>query len=282
MRKLNQFDTLVIDEFEEEKFHLPVHSHTYYELIYIVKGNGIHHLNDNLIPYTAGDLFAISPDDKHYFDIHKSTRFVFIKFTDSYFISKKHLATDDLLINTPEEFMREKLLKESVLTLDEPCRTILKNTVQNITAYNCRNDVSVSPIVFYQVLSIFGLIKEAIRHAEPPVISCTFDNKQVISYIHQNIYNPKQVQVKAIAAHFNIAQSYFSAYFKRNFAMSYRDYINNLRTKLIEKRIASKLMPIKQIAYEFGFTDESHLSNYFKKRKHVKPSEFNNQKNKQL
>lgn len=33
-------------------------------------------------------------------------------------------------------------------------------------------------------------------------------------------------------------------------------------------------MPIKQIAYEFEFIDESYLSNYFKKRKNTKPSDF--------
>lgn len=274
MKKLNQFDTLVIDEFEEEKFHLPVHGHTYYELIYIVKGSGIHHLNKNLIPYCEGDLFAVSPDDEHYFDIHNSTRFVFIKFTDSYFSLNKNLATDDMLYNTPEQFMREKLLKETVLKLDEPCRTILHNTVRNITAYNSRKDVSVSPIVFYQVLSIFGLIREAMKTMELPAKGYAPDNKQVIAYIHQHIYCPNKVQVKAIAAHFNIAQSYFSAWFKRNFEITYRDYINNLRTQLIEKRIAGKRMPIKQIAHEFGFTDESHLSNYFKKRKNMKPSEY--------
>lgn len=274
MKKLNQFETLVIDEFEEEKFRLPCHSHTYYELIYIVKGEGMHHINHNLIPYKEGDLFTVSPNDEHYFDIHSCTRFVFIKFTDSYFSSKKNLATDDLLLNTPENIMRERLLKETVLNLDEPCRTILKNTVANITAYNCRKDVSASPIVFYQILSIFGLIKEAMKSMELPPQGCNFDNKQIIAYIHQNVYDPTMVQIKAIAAHFSIAPSYFSAYFKRNFDMTYRDYINNLRTQLIEKRIAGRNMPIKQIAHEFGFTDESHLSNYFKKRKNIKPSDF--------
>jgi quercetin dioxygenase-like cupin family protein len=65
MKKLNQFESLLLDEFEEDKFHLPVHGHTYYELIYIVKGSGIHHLNQNLLGYKAGDLFALSPDDEH-------------------------------------------------------------------------------------------------------------------------------------------------------------------------------------------------------------------------
>lgn len=274
MPKLNQFETLVIDEFEEEKFHLPFHSHTYYEIIYIVKGNGIHHLNKNLLPYKSGDLFVVSPEDEHYFDIKKNTRFVYIKFTDNYFNSNKSLFCDDLLLNTPECFMRDRLLKETVLKLDEPCKTILKNTIENITAYNSRIDVTTSPIVFYQILSIFGLIKETMRSMNPKVKVSSIDSEQITSYIHQKIYYPKLVQIKTISAHFNIAESYFSAYFKKAFSISYRDYINNLRTTLIEKRITNNQMPIKQIAHEFGFTDESHLSNYFKKRKNMKPTDF--------
>lgn len=274
MPKLNQFETLVIDEFEEEKFHLPFHSHTYYEIIYIVKGNGIHHLNKNLLPYKSGDLFVVSPEDEHYFDIKKNTRFVYIKFTDNYFNSNKSLFCDDLLLNTPECFMRNRLLKETVLKLDEPCKTILKNTIENITAYNSRIDVTTSPIVFYQILSIFGLIKETMRSMNPKVKRSSIDSEQITSYIHQKIYYPKLVQIKTISAHFNIAESYFSAYFKKAFSISYRDYINNLRTTLIEKRITNNQMPIKQIAHEFGFTDESHLSNYFKKRKNMKPTDF--------
>lgn len=274
MPKLNQFETLVIDEFEEDKFHLPNHSHTYYEIIYIVKGNGIHHLNNNLLSYKTGDLFVISPDDEHYFDIKKSTRFVFIKFTDNYFNSNKKLSCDEFLLNTPENFMRDKSLKENVLKLDEPCKTILKNTIENITAYNSKTNVSTSPIVFYQVLSIFGLIKETMRCMNMQITGTGIDNEQIISYIHQNIYNPKLVQIKSISTHFNIATTYFGTYFKRSFSITYRDYINNLRTKLIEKRFFNNQVPIKQIAYEFGFTDESHLSNYFKKQKNMKPSDF--------
>lgn len=274
MPKLNQFQTLVLDEFEEEKFHLPPHTHTYYEIIYIKKGSGIHHLNNNLLLYKAGDLFVISPDDEHYFDIKKSTRFVFIKFTDNYFNSQQNLTCDEYLIHTPEVFMRDKILKETVLKFDEPCRTILKNTVENISAYNCKNDVSTSPIIFHQILSLFGLIKETIRGMNLQLKSTHLDNEQIANYIHQNIYQPKLVQVKVIAANFNIAESYFSAYFKRTFSISYREYIHNLRTTLIEKRFHNNQLPIKQIAYEFGFTDESHLTNYFKKRKNMKPTDY--------
>jgi len=114
--------------------------------------------------------------------------------------------------------------------------------------------------------------KSILQQQNIKITGSGIDNDQIISYIHQNIYNPKLVQIKTIANHFNISQSYFGAYFKRNFSMSYRDYSNKLRVQLIEKRILNKQLSMKQIAYEFGFTDESHLSNYFKKQRNMKPS----------
>lgn len=275
MKKLNQFDTLMIDEFEEDKYHLPTHSHTYYEIIYIIKGSGIHQLNNNLLPYQSGDLFVISTDDEHYFDIKKRTRFFFIKFTDTYFNSNKKLSCDEFLLNTPENIMRDKSLKENVLKLDKTCASILKNTIDNIRSYNCKANISTSPIAFYQILSIFGLIKESLQQQNIKITGSGIDNDQIISYIHQNIYKPKLVQIKTIADHFNISKSYFGTYFKRNFSISYRDYCSKLRVQLIEKRILNKQLSIKQIAYEFGFTDESHLSNYFKKQRNIKPSAVN-------
>lgn len=276
MKKLKQFDTLVIHEFEEKVFHLPVHSHTYYEIIYIFKGSGIHHLNNNQLLYKAGDLFLIAPEDEHYFEIKNATRFAFIKFTDSYFSTKNHLAPDAFFLSKPEAMMRHKLLKEVKLTLEEPCKTILRNTIENIVAYNCRADVATSPLLYYQVLSVFGLVKEAVAKLDIRIDNGVPDKEALISFIHQHIYEPDKIQVKNIAAHFNIATNYFSAYFKRNFNISYREYVNSYRTKLIEKRITGGQLTLKQISAEFGFADESHLSHFFRNRHQMTPVSFRN------
>ena len=103
------------------------------------------------------------------------------------------------------------------------------------------------------------------------------NKEDLISYINQNIYRPEEIRVKTTANHFNISQNYFSNYFKRNFGMSYREYINDYRIKLLERRIQSNQNTIKQIADEFGFTDESHLTNYFKKIKKISPTNFRKQ-----
>lgn len=272
--KRKQFEPLEIDTFETSVFPFPKHSHTYYEMIYIFKGCGNHHINQIVIPYKAGDLYLISPDDEHFFDIKKSTKFCFIKFNDSYFERNKYLS-DNLITASPIDIMRNSLLKEEKLIFDEPCRTILRKTVENIIEYNSFCKVSDSPIVFFQILSLFGLIREAsAKFLKVNIDNAALRKDDLISYIHQNIYHPEKIRIGIISEHFNISNTYFSAYFKRNFDVSYRKYITDYKLKLIEKRIQSGQMTMKQIAYEFGFTDESHLTNYFKKQNNLSPTDY--------
>ena len=272
--KRKQFEPLEIDTFETSVFPFPRHSHTYYELVYIFKGYGNHHINQIVMPYKAGDLHLISPEDEHFFDIKKTTKFCFIKFNDSFFENNKHLSPDHLMAATPIHIMRNPLLKEERLVFDEPCRTILRNTVENIIYYNHFHKVSSSPMIFFQILSLFGLIREASLKLNLGMKQSTPQKEDLISYIHQNIYSPGLIRINTIAKHFNISHTYFGAYFKRNFGIPYRKYITDYKLKLIEKRINSGQMTMKQIAYEFGFTDESHLTNYFKKQTSISPTHY--------
>ncbi|WP_282636491.1 MULTISPECIES: AraC family transcriptional regulator [Bacteroidota] len=274
MKKV-QFEQLVIHDFEEKTFHLPVHGHTYYELVYIHKGSGVHLLNKNRFPYKKGDLFIISPKDEHYFEIARSTHFTFIKFTDDYFSGHKIYYEADAFISlTPESIMRNRLLKEVKLKMDEPCISILKNTIDNIVAYNCRKDIARSPLMFYQILSIFGLIKEAAAKLNIRIDNGQPEKEELISYIHQHIYEPSLIQIKSIASHFAISPTYFSDYFKNKFGISYRSYINDYRISIIEKRLVVASITLSQIADEFGFTDESHLNKFFKSHKGVGPKAY--------
>ncbi|MFT4202496.1 MAG: AraC family transcriptional regulator [Chitinophagaceae bacterium] len=274
MKKI-QFEQLVVHDFEEKTFHLPMHSHTYYELVYIHKGCGVHLLNNSRLPYKKGDLFIISPEDEHYFEIAKNTHFTFVKFTDDYFSGQKIYYEADAFISLiPENIMRNKLLKEVKLKMDEPCISILRNTMENIVAYSCKKNIAQSPLMFYQILSILGLIKEAAAKLNIRIDNGQLEKEELISYVHQHIYEPSLIQIKSIATHFAIAPTYFSDYFKNKFGVSYRNYVNDYRISIIEKRLVVPTITLSQISDEFGFADESHLNKFFKTHKGMGPKAY--------
>lgn len=274
MKLFKQFDPLVIEEVEETAFSCFHHSHSYYELVYIGRGKGEHLFNDDVVPYESGDLFLIAPGDEHSFEIEQPTHFTYVKFTESYFESKRHLAPDEFQIGSPEILMEMKWLKEVKIQIKTPCDSILRATMNNLVAYNRLKDAGSSPIVYYQLLSVFGMVKEILRERNMNINKDELNFEKLLSYIHENIYDREKLKVRVIAEKFSISITYFSNYFKRHFKSSYQEYLDAYRIALVKKRLTIGGLKMKEIASEFGFTDASHLSKTFKKVTGKTPREF--------
>lgn len=272
-----QFRSLEIDSFETDTYHLPLHSHTYYEMIYIFKGRGAHHINQGILDYKEGDLFLISPGDLHYFVVQERTDFMFIKFNDSFFEIGDRFSTNSHLSSSPIHLMSKAQFKEIKLTIAQPYQDILHKIAASIRAYDDVHDVSKSSMIYFLVFSIFELIRENTLLPQLKLAEITSKASEIISYIHQNIYQPERLKIKEIAATFTLSPNYFSTYFKRNFKLPYHNYIEQYKLQLIEKRLIDNTQSIKSIAHEFGFTDLSHLNAFFKRNKNSTPSAFRTQ-----
>jgi len=276
MRTLKQFEPLVIHDFTERVFHMESHGHTYYEIGYICNGKGIHYLNNSALDYQSGDIFVLCPEDSHTFKIKKTTRFVFIKFTDAYFNLFEQQGENASVNPNPLEIMNSKYLKENKLKLDPISALLLKNTIDSIVAFD-KSDLNLnnSLFIYHQILSILSLVKDNLAKTGIGFIK-EVEDQIIISYIHQHIYYPADLKIIAIASHFNIAPKYFSAYFKRVYKIGYSVYVNKYKASLIALRLQSKQFTLRQVAEEFGFTDESHLSRFFKKSHKESPGAYRN------
>lgn len=274
MKLLNQFDSLLIEDVKEVAFSCAHHSHTYYEIVYIHSGEGMHYFNESNIPYSAGDLFLVSPGDHHDFTIENPTHFTYIKFTEAYFNSKQHLSPDEFYSSTPESIMKLRSLKEIKIEFEDPYKSIIQSTINNIVYYSSLKKADNSQTVFYLILTIFGMIKEVMQTRTIRLNDNDPNSEQISSYIHEHIYEREKVTIKNIAEHFNISPTYFSNFFKRIFGISYQNYLDSYRIKLVEKRIETGGLKFKQIADEFGFTDVSHMAKSFKKQKGISPTQF--------
>ncbi len=274
MKRLTQFDPICVETIKEAVYTFPKHSHTYYEIVYINEGSGIHTFNGKPIPYRSGDSFLLSPVDHHFFVIDQFTHFTYIKFTDSYFNATQHLSPNGYYAGTPEDLMNLQELKETKIELDEPCQTVLRQTIDSMVHYNKLRAINHSSIFYYLLLSVFGMIREFLHARQIRLGNAEPNQEQLSAYVHKHIYTREKISVKAIAAHFNISQNYFSNYFKRNFGLSYQQYLDQYRIKLVEKRLELGESKLKQVAEEFGFTDVSHLAKVFKKHKGISPTSY--------
>lgn len=261
MKRYQQFNPVLISDFELSEWSHPVHNHNHYELIYIKSGAGNHVINSNSIRYNDGSVFLLGPEEEHFFEIERTTRFVYIKFTDLYI---HHF---DGLFNSGLRYL-EYLIKSRETHLanfifgDKDQMTI--NGIFDVII-TMKNDVLRNEeLIWMQVLTLAHILQRnmpEIRSNEHR----TKDMQAVFCYIHKNIYYPEKLKAQRMAEHFNFTKDYIGQYFKSNAGMTIRDYVGRYRVNLIRQRMVSGGFGLKQIASEFGLTDESHVSKMLKR-----------------
>ncbi|WP_069658122.1 AraC family transcriptional regulator [Arcticibacter eurypsychrophilus] len=260
MERYRQLKPLVISDFESEKWEHPVHKHNHYELIFIKKGTGNHYINELAIPYREGDVFLLGPEEEHYFDIHSSTRFIYIKFTDSYLYQENTSAYGS--VRHLEYLIKSRETHLSGFSLTEPERETVAQIVNVIISLK-GDKLQNENLIWLQMLSIATILQRNM-----PELKISMSHKKDIQalfcYLHKYIYQPEMLRAMVLAEHFNTTADYIGPYFKRNTGITLRDYMRDYRNSLITARMKSGNYGLKQIAAEFGLTDESHVSRILK------------------
>ncbi|MCC9169073.1 helix-turn-helix domain-containing protein [Pontibacter harenae] len=278
MKRHKQFTPLVIIDRSAEKWAPYEHGHNYYEIIYIKEGSGIHHLNDSKLEYDKGDVFVLTPSDSHYFMIDVPTKFISVRFTD--FKVQRGL---NVSYNWSQEvnLLQSRVVRNSKVHFTEQDKLLTRHVFSIL--YSVRENILENEsLIYLQVQSLLAIIKRSLPAAmEAKAIAAKAGQQsrleQLISYIHEHITQPHQLHTSQLANNFCMPQTYVGAYFKRKMDITLKDYINQCRQTLIERRLRSGEYTMKEIVSEFGFTDESHLNKFFKKHRGVSPSEFRKQ-----
>lgn len=253
MQRYKQFQPLVISEFEEIVWPHPSHRHNHYELIFIKQGSGIHIINENKVPYQTGNIFLIGPDEEHFFEIKNLTRFVYIKFTDVQIhqpVSSYGMQQLEYLIKSREtHFSGFSLNAADQITAEQIINVIL----------SLKHDLFLNEqLIWFQILALAILLQRNMPELKI-TINRSRDMQAVFCYLHKHIYTPEKLRSLVIAAQFNTTVDYIGPYFKRNTGITLRAYISDYRKSLIKQRLKSGNHNLKQIAAEFGLTDESHV-----------------------
>lgn len=269
MHTRNLTQKIEIDYVIKDKWHLPVHKHTHYELQYIIRGKGQHMVNEHTYNYEKGDLFILAPQENHFFIFQERTVLCVVKFHESFFEESMHDTNFKRLMTSISSPNRKMLLSKNNKQRIGPLMDLLIAEHRKETPYQeiiIRNTLAL-------VLALAG--KDADQHTAPAK-----DDKiqSILNYIDQHITDKHLLSTPHIADTFHISKSYFSQYFSKATGSSYKKYVQEYALKLIAHQLIYKDKTLYELADEFGYSDESHLSNAFKAHFHQSPSAFKKDK----
>lgn len=94
----------------------------------------------------------------------------------------------------------------------------------------------------------------------------------IVDYISWRIREP--IKVSEVAAYFGYNEKYITTFFKKSSGISLKSYILQRKMELAQAMLTDTNLPIAQIGYDIGFSDNHNFSSSFKKVTGQSPSEY--------
>jgi AraC-like DNA-binding protein len=86
--------------------------------------------------------------------------------------------------------------------------------------------------------------------------------------------NGGDTDLRELAQRFGLTQAHFSRIFRDVSGMTCRDYLIEIKVNKSKELLLKDSIPIKEIAYELGYTNPSHFSYMFKKKLGITPTQY--------
>lgn len=275
MTNTNLYLPFEVDVKELEQFPKTTRKNNFFELIYVVSGTGIQIINNNQFQYRAGNLFLVTPQDIHSFEILTPTKFFFLRFNEYYIKTNSQNGLQDT-VQRMEYILQNASHRPGCILKNTVDKPLIASLIESVINEQTNQQIYHQKITEQIVNAIITIVARNIALKLPKNIKEATGETvlEILYYIQENIYNPKQLKASVISEHFNISLNYFGKYFKKQTGETLQEYISNYKLRLIEARLLNSDMRINEIADELHFSDESHLNKVFRKHKGINPSEF--------
>lgn len=121
-----------------------------------------------------------------------------------------------------------------------------------------------------KITGLAGLARDMRRDIE--ALHPIDDLRPSLEYIENHLGD--SIRIGDLASIANISLSQFERKFKHFFAMSPKQYILKLRLEGVRRELGEGRLQIAELAYAFGFHDQSHLSRQFKRQYGQSPKQY--------
>ena len=259
--------------------NLDTHSHDFYELNIVTKGEGMHYMEENTYKMIVNSVFMIPPKIKHGYKFKDKNYSVFHLLLHSTFMAKyKHVLENlkgyNILVHI-EPKLRLKNKEPANLMLRGEQKKTTEEYIKTLIGLNDINNVNGETMKEATVLSMLAFLSGAISEGDCLKEEPDFLTHQVLKgmdYMQSNYF--EKIVIDDLIKESRLSKSMFMRIFRYVSNMTPLEYLNKFRIEKAKQLLLETDHSIMFIANECGFYDSSHFSKLFKRYENVLPSEY--------
>lgn len=252
------------------------HSHTFFEMIYVLKGSCDNIIEGTPIRLNEGDICIMSSDVTHAMSV----------FDDS-------LIINILIKKTTFKETFFKLLKDDNILSTFFTRILYTNNASNYILFHTKGDIRLHTLLEYLIwdgifeghknnsdlreylllASFHYMLENHVDNIElPKTVDTNIPNiVQILRYIKENY---KTIKLGDLARHFNYAPNYISNLIKSTTGYTFSEILIETKLRNACKFLRDTSLPVHEIAHMVGYDSNEHFHRVFKKYTGYTPNEY--------
>ncbi|NSW89235.1 MAG: helix-turn-helix transcriptional regulator [Firmicutes bacterium] len=250
-----------------------LHSHSFFEIVYIDKGFSMHSCNDETTILTSGDLFTIRPGEVHaYISAHHTYLYNCLFYMEAL----DGFSSEIVKLPGMSQILGERQSKWEKLHLDFAERREVLLCLEKMKWEQVNRGIGWELNMKSLLVSFLVLYS---RLYSNHYSGTNVNNKVYLPHIYNALkFMEENYQrdflMKEMASMVKLSPDYISRQFKNAVGLSPVEYLRNYRIAKAMEKLKTTNMPVAEIARSAGFGDISNFSRQFKQVVGVSPTVF--------
>jgi AraC-like DNA-binding protein len=252
------------------------HLHPELELHYVVRGEGVRFIGDNIHNFSEGEILLIGQNLPHTFrckeEYYHEDSGLQVEAIVLHFLPDS-LGND--FLNLPEAYLIPKLFEKSkkgMVITGKAKETLAELMYAVLTAQNLDRI-----IIFLKIIKILAETEEynyiASAHAFYKSAGPeTMRLNNVCAYTLANY--KKNITLEVISSISNLSVTSFCRYFKLMMKKTYNDFLVEIRVSHACRFLIENRLPTEVVCYQCGFNNVSNFYRHFKRITNMTPLEY--------
>ncbi|MBE6768733.1 MAG: helix-turn-helix domain-containing protein [Ruminococcaceae bacterium] len=225
-----------------------MHVHEFFELEMILGGGGEALVNGVSYPLTENTVFLLTPAHIH-----------------------EPKCRDTLLINVmfqgevADPMMALALQDMPVFRLTDDEAAFVRPLLFEIVEVH-PSDPAYATLLLHCVLEKLARCQNTIKNEAPPIL------QRAVLYTLEHFRD--EISAEQVARFLGLSRSYFSDLFRREWGVTYKEYLDSLRFSHVCTALSSTDLPIRTVAENAGFRDYANFTRRFKNKFGCTPREW--------
>ena len=239
------------------------HFHQDIELLYVLEGKLDVTIGEQTTHMKENDVFVVNANKKHM--LSGSEDILYMQILISYNLVSDVFQSIDVIFwcdSTKDESDRYDELRKIL-------RVLLNHYLETHGDTANFGHIALCYRVM-DILSMYFLVQAADRESMDDKDKFEDRIVQINNYIRANYNQP--ISLKDLADKLYLSNGYLSRFFKRNYGMSFAEYLTNIRLFHAVDELLYSSAPITRIAYDNGFASVAVFNKVFKKAYGETPS----------